>query len=412
MDVLLDEIESLEAILMEDVKITRNEVTDIPEVIETTVLPTVGEDVERQYVSVTLQVMPTMGYPDESPQFKLKNPRGLDDHGINAIENSIKAKLKESIGLPVVFDLIEVVREHLTSSNMPSGQCVVCLYGFQEGDEFTKTECYHFLHSYCLARHIIASRKNYQEEQDKLPIWQQKLSKPYQAVCPVCREQISDEIEPLKNANPPRELENAPKFELTNELKYLQNKMANLFLRQKERGGIIDLDAAIEVIALENDNRDNELGNEGKSGIDDVDGPVTVLEPAAATTQIQQTSQHHNINSRHHYNHRQAQNQYHHHHHHNNHHNHGYHHHHRGNHNNRPNNPQNNPHQSAETQQFVNQQNNNTNNTSNNGSNNSSNSNNQGGYPNRHYNRNRRGVHPHHGHTQNNTQQPCSSNPR
>lgn len=403
MDVLLDEIESLEAILMEDVKIIRNEVTDFPEVIETTVLPTVGEDVERQYVSVTLQVMPTTGYPDESPQFKLKNPRGLDDHGINAIENSIKAKLKESVGLPVVFDLIEVVREHLTSSNLPSGQCVVCLYGFQEGDEFTKTECYHFLHSYCLARHIIASRKNYQEEQDKLPAWQQKLSKPYHAVCPVCREQINDEVEPLKNANPPLELENAPKFELTSELKYLQSKMANLFLRQKERGGIIDLDAAIEVIALENDSRDNELGNEGKSGIDDVDGPITVLEPSTAIPQIQQTSQHQNYNSRHTYNHRQAQSHYHHPHQHNNHHHHNHGYHHRGNHSNRPNNPQN---QSTETQ-FVNQQNN-TNNSSNNNSNNNS----QSGYPNRHYNRSRRGVHSHHGHAQNNTQQPCSSNPR
>jgi len=124
--------------------------------------------------------MPVEGYPDVKPEFKLRNPRGLDDHTITMIEDSIKQKLNESIGIPVVFDLIDVIREHLTDRNLPSGQCVVCLYGFNEGDQFTKTACYHYLHSYCLARHLVASKKNYQEEQDKLPAWQRNLSKPFQ----------------------------------------------------------------------------------------------------------------------------------------------------------------------------------------------------------------------------------------
>lgn len=41
----------------------------------------------------------------------------------------------------------------------------------------------------------------------------------------------------------PSELQNASDFELTNDLKSLQVHMANLFLHQKKRGGIIDLDA-------------------------------------------------------------------------------------------------------------------------------------------------------------------------
>lgn len=213
------------------------------EIIETVVLPTVGEETERQYVCVTLQVMPTLGYPDEQPNYKLRNPRGLDDQGINAIRAAIEKKLVESIGAPVVFDLIDVIREHLTDSNLPSGQCVVCLYGFQEGDAFTKTECYHYLHSYCLARHLNASKRNYQEEQDKLPAWQRKTSKAYQAFCPVCREPIGDDIDALRNAQPPTELENAPTFQLTKDLKGLQVRMANLFMHQKQRGGIIDLNA-------------------------------------------------------------------------------------------------------------------------------------------------------------------------
>lgn len=99
---------------------------------------------------------------------------------INKIRKAIEEKLNEAIGQPVVFDLIEVIREHLTDSNLPSGQCVICLYGFQDGDEFTKTVCYHYLHSYCLARHLVASNKNYEEELDKLPVWQRKSAKPFE----------------------------------------------------------------------------------------------------------------------------------------------------------------------------------------------------------------------------------------
>ena len=98
-----------------------------PELIETTVLPTVGEEVERQYVCITLQVIPTKLYPDEKPKIHLKNPRGLDDQSINAIKSAVDTKLQESIGLPVVFDLIDVIREHLTESNLPSGQCMIIM---------------------------------------------------------------------------------------------------------------------------------------------------------------------------------------------------------------------------------------------------------------------------------------------
>lgn len=152
----------------------------VPELIETTILPTVGEDVDRQYVCITLQVIPCEHYPDVKPKWNLRNPRGLDDLSINKIRKAIEEKLNDTLGQPVVFDLIEVIREHLTDSNLPSGQCVICLYGFQDGDEFTKTMCYHYLHSYCLARHLIASNKNYDEELEKLPVWQRKSAKPFQ----------------------------------------------------------------------------------------------------------------------------------------------------------------------------------------------------------------------------------------
>ncbi|XP_017461867.1 PREDICTED: E3 ubiquitin-protein ligase RNF25, partial [Rhagoletis zephyria] len=248
-----DEVESLEAILMDDVQITRNPESDAPELIETTVFPQVGDEVE-QYVCVTLQVIPTVDYPETSPEYKLLRPRGLDDARLEAIKRACNEKLRESIGFPVVFDLIEVVREHLTGSNLPSGQCVVCLYGFSDGDEFTRTECFHYLHSYCLGRHLNALRRTYKEEYDKLPSWLQKTSDPFQALCPVCREPIKDQEDSLRCAMPPSELQNAPEFKLTRELRDLQQRMSALFLKQKKRGGIIDVDAESgTVISIESE---------------------------------------------------------------------------------------------------------------------------------------------------------------
>lgn len=217
--------------------------SDFPELIETTIFPTTGEDTDRQYVCITLQIMPTTKYPETKPDFKLKAPRGLDDGGIAAIERAIMFKLEESIGQPVVFDLIDLIREQLTESNLPTGQCVICLYGFQEGDEFTKTACYHYLHSYCLAVWLTNAHKNFDEEQAKLPTWQRNEAKPFQSCCPVCREIIDVDVDGLKQAPPPQELENAPDFHLTDELKALQAEMSKLFLKQKEKGGIIDVDA-------------------------------------------------------------------------------------------------------------------------------------------------------------------------
>ncbi|XP_016984594.1 E3 ubiquitin-protein ligase RNF25 [Drosophila rhopaloa] len=287
MDALQDEVESLEAILMDDVHIKRTPSGEV-EQIETTVLPLTGDEEEQQYVCVTLQVQPTPGYPEESPIFKLLRPRGLDDARLEAIRSACNAKIKESLGFPVVFDLIEVVREHLTGSNLPSGQCVVCLYGFADGDEFTRTECFHYLHSYCLARHLNALRRNYQEEFDKLPAWLQKTADPFQALCPVCREHIGDETDSLKCAMPPSELLNAPDFKVTEELRQMQQRMSELYLQQKSRGAIIDVKSegsAVISIETEEDIR-RRRGREEAEAAKKLEGPAKeeALKPTTSTT--------------------------------------------------------------------------------------------------------------------------------
>ncbi|KAJ8966559.1 hypothetical protein NQ314_003454, partial [Rhamnusium bicolor] len=206
-----EELEALEAILLDDISITYSD-KGCPELVKSTIFPSTANEVDKQYVCVTLEARLPEGYPECEPIVQLRNPRGLDDSTINNLYVSIKKKCTEFLGQPVIYELIELIRENLTESNLPTCQCAVCLYGFADGDSFTKTQCFHYFHSYCLANHLIITKRHFQEEQDKLPTWQ-KSTKGFQATCPVCREQINCDAEELKSALPPKELENAQNFE-------------------------------------------------------------------------------------------------------------------------------------------------------------------------------------------------------
>lgn len=81
-----------------------------------------------------------------------------------------------------------------------------------------------------------------------------------QACCPVCREPISNDADPLRDASQPIELQNAPDFRLTSDLKTLQVRMANLYMHQMQRGGIIDSNAEdSNVISIQNEDASEQV---------------------------------------------------------------------------------------------------------------------------------------------------------
>ncbi|XP_060520195.1 E3 ubiquitin-protein ligase RNF25 [Cylas formicarius] len=261
-----EELEALEAILMDDISITYDN-NGCAELVKSIIFPSTGNEVDKQYVCVTLEVSLPEGYPDIKPIIQLRNPRGLDDSTIEYLNKALRDKCDEYLGQPVIFELIELIRENLTQSNLPTCQCTVCLYGFSEGDSFTKTQCFHYFHSYCLAKHIIVTEKHFKEEQEKLPAWK-RCSIGYQATCPVCREQITCDVADLRKAPPPIELEKAQNFELTRDLRIFQEKMKELYNYQKSRGGIIDVEAEenkLLLITNSNDNSTSENTNAGPS---------------------------------------------------------------------------------------------------------------------------------------------------
>ncbi|XP_063972103.1 E3 ubiquitin-protein ligase RNF25 [Diachasmimorpha longicaudata] len=291
-----DEIEALGAILLDnELKVKENK-RGIPEVIETLVFPSTGEDSQSQYVCVTLVVYLSPGYPDVSPVVTLKNPRGLDEDTVTLIQQQVEDKCNDFLGQPVMFELIELVREHLTRSNLPTGQCAVCLYGFRDGDEFTKTECYHHFHSHCLAAHVAAAEKYYREELEKVPQWQQDSAAAFQAICPVCRESINCDVKSLCSAAPPIDVETATEFSVTAELRELQRQMSVLFLRQQQRGGIIDPEAEGTKMLLRTED-DSGAGAET---------PTSPAGPSLPTLAANSTVRHQQVSEAKHSNHQQS----------------------------------------------------------------------------------------------------------
>lgn len=122
---------------------------------------------------------------------------------------------------------------------------------------------------------MIITAKHFKEEQDKLPAWK-RSTKGFQvslnnfpliwqlavvvflkATCPVCREAIFCDVDELKTAAPPKELEKAQKFEVTQDLRLLQQKMQQLFNYQKSKGGIIDIEAEENKLLLITNSNDN-----------------------------------------------------------------------------------------------------------------------------------------------------------
>lgn len=77
-------------------------------------------------------------------------------------------------GGPMLYELIEKTKESLTQCNLPHGQCMVCLAGFEHGQPFTRTPCYHYFHCQCLLRyitHCLAQLKSELEEAQRSNVY-------------------------------------------------------------------------------------------------------------------------------------------------------------------------------------------------------------------------------------------------
>jgi len=265
---LSEELEALTAILDESTVEIISDETSRPSEICVKLTPLTASEQEKQYVSLELIVKISESYPSSSPVLEVKNPRGLEDDAVESLLTEMAERCEDYKGCPIMFELIEMGREFLTTRNVPVVRCIICLNNIHEEDHFMKTECLHFFHKHCLGRYITNAQETYKEQ--VLEAQKNNSSvKDFKVFCPVCREYISDQhynLSDLLNSSPPQaDLADLPKNSIPEDVKKLQRKMEALFQKQKKKGGIIDLEAEKnKFLVVTNSDERSETRNETK----------------------------------------------------------------------------------------------------------------------------------------------------
>nr|XP_034336382.1 tyrosine-protein phosphatase non-receptor type ptp-2-like [Crassostrea gigas] len=233
-----EELEVLKSIYIEELNISLSERSQ-PEVISLRLHPSTGDEEEKKYVCITLELELSQQYPHEIPTINIKNPRGIGEEEVNRLQESLVTLATELQGGPMLYDLIELAKEKLTEGNIPHCPCTICYEHFHEGEEFTKTHCYHYFHCHCLAhyvRHVLAS---IQQENQSRPTHQQDDGGQTKVPCPVCREEMECNVDLYTGETTPQD--QSLNFYPTAELRTWQREMSRLLRRQRERGGVIDV---------------------------------------------------------------------------------------------------------------------------------------------------------------------------
>jgi len=245
---VIEELEALTAILEEETVEVVNDDSERPKEISIKITPLTEGEQEKQYVSLTLVITLPLAYPNAPPTLGVRNPRGLEDSAIAGLLDEMNTRCEEYVDCPVLFELIEMSREFLTTRNVPVVRCIICLSNIKEEDEFMKTECLHFFHKHCLGRYITNMQTTFSElAAEALSQNSNVTVKEFCVTCPVCREAIGESrynlAELLKSEPPIAEQEEPKKYAISDDVKKMQRMMQRLYTKQKEKGGIIDLEA-------------------------------------------------------------------------------------------------------------------------------------------------------------------------
>ncbi|XP_028842560.1 E3 ubiquitin-protein ligase RNF25 isoform X2 [Denticeps clupeoides] len=240
---VLSEMEVLQSIYLDELKVAQRENGHWE--VSLVLYPSTGEDALSQFVRLTLMLTLDSQYPLSPPSITIRNPRGLSDNKLLSVQRSLQVEAESCPGSPVLYQLIERAKEILTESNVPHGNCVICLYGFKEGEAFTKTHCYHYFHSHCLGRYIRHSEtelKEREREQEEDKSRGREYEEELAVVCPVCREPLTYDVDALLTSPAPH----LPKVEDENlgaDFRRKWEELRSVLERQREKGGIIDAEA-------------------------------------------------------------------------------------------------------------------------------------------------------------------------
>uniref|UniRef100_A0A3P9L621 E3 ubiquitin-protein ligase RNF25 n=1 Tax=Oryzias latipes TaxID=8090 RepID=A0A3P9L621_ORYLA len=234
------EIEVLQSIYLEDLQVDRKQ--DGGWEVSLVLHPSTGQDAVSQFVRLTLTLTLDQQYPCSPPVISIRNPRGLSDDKLSSVQACLQLEAASCLGSPVLYQLIEKAKEILTESNIPHGNCVICLYDFKEGEAFTKTSCYHYFHSHCLGRYVRHSEAELQQRERELEEDKTRERAEHQeltVVCPVCRETLTYDLDHLLSSPAPQ----LPEFHgeaFGADFQQKWEELQRILEKQRSKGGIID----------------------------------------------------------------------------------------------------------------------------------------------------------------------------
>ncbi|KAE9418925.1 hypothetical protein Angca_002324, partial [Angiostrongylus cantonensis] len=197
-------------------------------------------------------------YPEIPPEVRLVSPRGISDESHRQLIEEINRMISGNVGSPIMFDVFQhcadFILEHQHSSSL---LCPICLCPMMSR-QVSSTPCDHYAHSDCLDLHVEYTRKQLGE---KLSARQFKMCDDIDKSlrCPVCRVMIEEEIDPIlpssshehkqtssqgdKSPHSSSQQESHSEFDFDWEKwRQQQASLMVIYKKQKEKGGIIDLE--------------------------------------------------------------------------------------------------------------------------------------------------------------------------
>ncbi|KAM3597578.1 uncharacterized protein V6R79_006299 [Siganus canaliculatus] len=284
---VLSEIEVLQSIYLDELLVTRRE--DGGWQVSLVLYPSTAEDSVSQFVRLTLTLTLDQQYPATSPAISICNPRGLSDDKLNSVQKCLQTEAQSCLGSPVLYQLIEKAKEILTESNIPHGSCVICLYGFKEGELFTKTSCYHYFHCHCLGRYVSHSESELRQREKELEEDKSRHRADCQelaVVCPVCREPLAYDVDQLLSSPAPQ-LPELDESAISSSFQQKWCELQKLWEKQRSKGGIIDPEEESNRFLI-HINETPSVAENGNLDIEVSPGPVapSISNPSSAETGV------------------------------------------------------------------------------------------------------------------------------
>ncbi|VDP19362.1 unnamed protein product [Soboliphyme baturini] len=144
-------------------------------------------------------------------------------------------------GSPVLFDIIQLVTDHMSNLSVPKLPCSICLCKFDGSDDVKLIEqCLHHFHAFCFQQYV-----QYMFRESRSSVTSGGCEKSAemlkQVPCPLCRKPV--DILSDFNAVVKRPVLFDEATDVSGMAEKWANRWAKVYEAQKRKGGIIDVEA-------------------------------------------------------------------------------------------------------------------------------------------------------------------------